>query len=263
MPSSGASPGSSSGAASRCGRTSSPSPTRPHSTSPPSSSGSPALSQASEGFVRPAHGRRVGSAFRQRCRPGRWPPVVPHRSDPAGRRTRSECRGCRSPERCRGSRSADRAGQRSARCGGSRACRPVWLPNLSPKWVPVWHERRQARLMSTPRKRAVGAGGTYRLVFVDRLLATLVHLRHAVTHDVLACWFGVDRSTITRAVGEVRPLPGDGRLQFCSRPGRQAARTSPMPADWAWSGTSSTDLGWRSSPTPATRGWMPRRAASS
>jgi hypothetical protein len=38
------------------------------------------------------------------------------------------------------------------------------------------------------------------------LLATLVHLRHGVTHDVLACWFGVSRSTITRAIGEVRPL---------------------------------------------------------
>ncbi|KOU65144.1 transposase [Streptomyces sp. IGB124] len=44
------------------------------------------------------------------------------------------------------------------------------------------------------------------MVFIDRLLATLVHLRHAATHDVLACWFGVDRSTITRAIGEVRPL---------------------------------------------------------
>jgi hypothetical protein len=43
-------------------------------------------------------------------------------------------------------------------------------------------------------------------VFIDRLLATLVHLRHGVTHDVLACWFGVSRSTITRAVGEIRPL---------------------------------------------------------
>jgi hypothetical protein len=52
----------------------------------------------------------------------------------------------------------------------------------------------------------VGAGAKHRLVFVDRLLATLVHLRHATTHDVLACWFGVDRSTITRAIGEVRPL---------------------------------------------------------
>ncbi|MFD6821987.1 transposase family protein [Streptomyces sp. NPDC060085] len=71
---------------------------------------------------------------------------------------------------------------------------------------PLWHERHQARLASRPRKRAVGAGAKHRLVFVDRLLATLVHLRHGATHDVLACWFGVDRSTITRAVGEVRPL---------------------------------------------------------
>jgi hypothetical protein len=71
---------------------------------------------------------------------------------------------------------------------------------------PLWHERHQAKLASRPRKRAVGAGAKHRLVFVDRLLATLVHLRHATTHDVLACWFGVDRSTITRAIAEVRPL---------------------------------------------------------
>ncbi|MEU4659334.1 transposase family protein [Streptomyces sp. NPDC023723] len=71
---------------------------------------------------------------------------------------------------------------------------------------PLWQERHQARLAARPRKRAVGAGAKHRLVFVDRLLATLVHLRHGVTHDVLACWFGVDRSTITRAVSEVRPL---------------------------------------------------------
>ncbi|MEU0845725.1 transposase family protein [Streptomyces sp. NPDC005962] len=71
---------------------------------------------------------------------------------------------------------------------------------------PLWHERHQKRLASRPRKRAVGAGAKHRLVFVDRLLATLVHLRHATTHDVLACWFGVDRSTITRAISEMRPL---------------------------------------------------------
>ncbi|MGW8358529.1 transposase family protein [Streptomyces wedmorensis] len=52
----------------------------------------------------------------------------------------------------------------------------------------------------------MGAGAQHRLVFVDRLLATLVHLRHGVTHDVLACWFDLDRSTVTRAIGEVRPL---------------------------------------------------------
>ncbi|WKN19697.1 transposase family protein [Streptomyces sp. JUS-F4] len=49
----------------------------------------------------------------------------------------------------------------------------------------------------------------HRFAFVDRLLTTLVHLRHGATHDVLACWFGVDRSTITRANGEIRPLPAE------------------------------------------------------
>jgi hypothetical protein len=71
---------------------------------------------------------------------------------------------------------------------------------------PLWHERHLDGLTARPRKRAVGAGAKHKLVFVDRLLATLVHLRHATTHDVLACWFGVDRSTITRAIGEIRPL---------------------------------------------------------
>ncbi|MGW4027275.1 transposase family protein, partial [Streptomyces sp. NPDC005009] len=52
----------------------------------------------------------------------------------------------------------------------------------------------------------MGAGAKHRLVFVDRLLATLANLRHATTHDVLACWFDVDRSTSTRAIAEVRPL---------------------------------------------------------
>ncbi|MEW1686004.1 transposase family protein [Streptomyces sp. NPDC093594] len=58
----------------------------------------------------------------------------------------------------------------------------------------------------------MGGGAKYRRVFVDRLLATLIHLRHGATHDVLACWFGVNRSTITRAINEVRPpcLSSDG-----------------------------------------------------
>ncbi|MFI8943521.1 transposase family protein [Streptomyces syringium] len=82
--------------------------------------------------------------------------------------------------------------------------------------------------------RAVGAGARDKLVFVDRLLATLVHLRHGTTHDVLACWSGVDRSTITgpsakcglcRPSGAARPLPGSG----CA--------TSPTSSDtWARAG---------------------------
>src|SRR3712207_268755 len=80
------------------------------------------------------------------------------------------------------------------------------LAELVAELGPRWQARQDARLADRPRKRAVGAGARHRLVFVDRLLATLVHLRHGVTHDVLACWFGVSRSTITRAVAEVRPL---------------------------------------------------------
>ncbi|MFJ8062785.1 transposase family protein [Streptomyces sp. NPDC096142] len=76
---------------------------------------------------------------------------------------------------------------------------------------PLRHERHQPKLASRPRKRAVGGGPKHHLVFADRLLATLVHLRHAVTHDVLACWFGVDRSTITQAVNDVRPLLAERR----------------------------------------------------
>ncbi|MEU0984068.1 transposase family protein [Streptomyces griseus] len=80
---------------------------------------------------------------------------------------------------------------------------------------PLRLERHQARVAFRPRKRAVGNGAEHRLVFVDRLLTTLVHLRQGVTHDVLACWFGVDRSTVTPAVGEVRPLLAErgGTLQ--------------------------------------------------
>jgi phage tail protein X len=79
------------------------------------------------------------------------------------------------------------------------------LAELVVELGPRWQARRDARLADRPRRRAVGAGSRHRLVFIDRLLATL-RLRHGDTHDVLACWFGVSRSTITRAVGEVRPL---------------------------------------------------------
>ncbi|HEY4024007.1 MAG TPA: transposase family protein, partial [Pseudonocardiaceae bacterium] len=71
---------------------------------------------------------------------------------------------------------------------------------------PVWQNRQDTRRADRARRRAPGAGAKYTLVFVDRLLATLVHRRHASTHDVLAAWFGVDRSTITHAINEIRPL---------------------------------------------------------
>ncbi|MER7360901.1 transposase family protein [Nonomuraea dietziae] len=80
------------------------------------------------------------------------------------------------------------------------------LAELVAEIGPLWEAQRQAELLARPRRRRIGAGARHKLVFVDRLLATLVHLRHGVTHDVLGCWFGVDRSTITRAIGQIRPL---------------------------------------------------------
>lgn len=96
------------------------------------------------------------------------------------------------------------------------------IADLVAELGPAWQAPRDAALLDRPRRRAVGAGAKYKLVFVDRLLATLVHLRHGVTHDVMACWFQVDRSTITPAVGEIRPLLAD---RGCRIEGRLRLRT--------------------------------------
>src|SRR3712207_486754 len=54
------------------------------------------------------------------------------------------------------------------------------LAELVAELGPRWQARQDARLADRPRRRAVGAGARHRLVFLDRLLATLVHLRHGV-----------------------------------------------------------------------------------
>lgn len=72
--------------------------------------------------------------------------------------------------------------------------------------APQWQARHRDRLTARARRRAIGASAKHRFGFTNRLLATLVHLRHGMTHDVVAAWFGVHRSTITRSIGEVRPL---------------------------------------------------------
>ncbi|MEU5057492.1 MULTISPECIES: transposase family protein [unclassified Streptomyces] len=117
---------------------------------------------------------------------------------------------------------------------------PDVIAQLVAKIGPLWHERHKESLTSRPRRRTVGA--KHKLAFVERLLATLVHPCHGATHDVLACWFGVDRSTITHAIGEVRPLlaaraapsrptSGCGRSPMSSsiseRAGRPESSTAP------------------------------------
>jgi hypothetical protein len=72
-----------------------------------------------------------------------------------------------------------------------------------------WEAARQSGLHTArggPRRRAEGAGRKPKLVFFDRLLVTLVHLRHQLPHTVLAELFAVDRSTVSEAIRQVRPL---------------------------------------------------------
>jgi hypothetical protein len=49
--------------------------------------------------------------------------------------------------------------------------------------------------------------------------ATLVHLRHDLPHSVLGLLFGVDRSTITRAIAEIRTLLAERGCAVPARPG--------------------------------------------
>ncbi|GAA0651113.1 hypothetical protein GCM10010174_88490 [Kutzneria viridogrisea] len=46
-------------------------------------------------------------------------------------------------------------------------------------------------------------------MFVDRLLDTVVQLRHGVTHAALATWIRANRSTIARVVNEIRALQAE------------------------------------------------------
>ncbi|TYC21918.1 IS5/IS1182 family transposase [Micromonospora sp. MP36] len=75
---------------------------------------------------------------------------------------------------------------------------------------PVWLAGREGRLHARRggqrRRRAAGAGRRLILRFTDRLVLTLAHLRLGVPHEALAAAFGVDRCTVTRAIGQVCPL---------------------------------------------------------
>jgi DDE superfamily endonuclease/Helix-turn-helix of DDE superfamily endonuclease len=64
-----------------------------------------------------------------------------------------------------------------------------------------------------------GAGPAHVLGFIDRVVVTLVVLRFQLPHAVLALFYGVDRATVTRAVGEIRPLLADRGFAVADRPG--------------------------------------------
>ncbi|MFF8595252.1 transposase family protein [Streptomyces sp. NPDC015220] len=69
------------------------------------------------------------------------------------------------------------------------------LEELAPRWEAA-HESALRQRRGQDRRRAAGAGPKRRLVFVDRLLVTLVHLRLGLPHAALAELYVVDRSPI-------------------------------------------------------------------
>jgi len=79
------------------------------------------------------------------------------------------------------------------------------IGELAAPWLAGQESRRRDR-RGRGRLRAAGAGPDHELVFTDRVIATLVILRFQLPHAALAVFYGVDRSTITRAVQEIRPL---------------------------------------------------------
>lgn len=62
-------------------------------------------------------------------------------------------------------------------------------------------------------------GQKYELVFTDRLLVALIHLRTGLTHEALGVTHQVGSSMIGRAIGEVRLLLTERGFAVPQRPG--------------------------------------------
>jgi hypothetical protein len=80
------------------------------------------------------------------------------------------------------------------------------IEELATPWLAQQESRLRDRRGGRDRLRAAGAGPRRELPFADRVIATLVILRFQLPHAALAVFYGVHRSTITRAVHEIRPL---------------------------------------------------------
>jgi hypothetical protein len=79
------------------------------------------------------------------------------------------------------------------------------VTGLAGPWTAL-RESGLRRRRGQERRRAEGAGRRHELVFTDRVLVTLAVLRLQIPHAALAVMFEAGRSTVTRAVREVRPL---------------------------------------------------------
>ncbi|MFD5029168.1 transposase family protein [Streptomyces sp. NPDC058405] len=93
--------------------------------------------------------------------------------------------------------------------GRTALSHPVFTGLQYRRLAHAWMASEEGRLHNRRgrgRLRAAGVGPNHQLVFTDRIIVTLVVLRLQLPHAALAVLYGVDRSTITRAVHEIRPL---------------------------------------------------------
>ena len=89
--------------------------------------------------------------------------------------------------------------------GMSRTRLAMLIEEMAVPWTAAEQDRLLAR-RGHERLRAAGAGPGHDLPFTDRVIVTLVQLRFQLPHQALAVLYGVGRSTVSRAIGEVRPL---------------------------------------------------------
>jgi len=93
------------------------------------------------------------------------------------------------------------------------------IAEIADPWIAGQESSLRVRRGGRDRLRAAGAGPGRELVFADRVIATLVILRFQLPHAALALFYEVDRSTITRAVHEIRPLLAARGFAIPDRPG--------------------------------------------
>ena len=67
-------------------------------------------------------------------------------------------------------------------------------------------EARAKKAASRPRRRKVGGGPKFKHDTADRLLMVLIYYRTYITQEFLGVLFGVDASTVNRALAEFHPL---------------------------------------------------------
>ncbi|MFI0717266.1 transposase family protein [Streptomyces inhibens] len=92
------------------------------------------------------------------------------------------------------------------------------------------------------RRRAAAAGREQKLVFTDRVLVPLVHLRLGLPHAALPELFQVDRSTVSGAIRGVRPLLGARSFAVLDRPGLRLRRLRTVEDLFAHADAEGVDL---------------------